>query len=236
LEARWKDRGSLLSELFLGYDKNEKIVGMFDESALKSKNIMFVTQSGLVRLTKYADMESKKDISSVYKLKDGDRIVSAQIFETGKTLLFVTMQGITLNATIDDVPVQSKAGSGVKGINLQEDDVVVFAGLVSENDEVICATDGAYAKSVKVSEIGVLGRNRKGVKLINLGDGNGKNVIYANLKSADAYEIIGFDTKDKPVFVSTDGINTESRTTKGKLFAKAKGTKLKVIYTYLWKE
>ncbi|MGN1221873.1 MAG: DNA gyrase subunit A, partial [Christensenellales bacterium] len=236
LEARWKDRGSLLTDLFMGYDKNENIVAMFDEKDLKGKQILFATANGIVRKTSYADMESKKDISVCYKLKDNDLIVSAQIFENDKTLLFVTKQGITLNANIEDVPLQSKASSGVKGINLQDNDSVIFASLAGENDEVICVTDKAYAKSVIISDIGVLGRNRKGVKLINLTGENGKELLYASLKKSDTFEVIAFDVKDKPLYVSTDNIAKENRTTKGKSFAKTKGTKIKSCYTYLWKD
>lgn len=236
LEARWKDRGSLLTDLFMGYDKNENIVAMFDEKDLKGKQILFATANGIVRKTSYADMESKKDISVCYKLKDNDTIVSAQIFENDKTLLFVTKQGITLNANIDDVPLQSKTSGGVKGINLQDNDSVIFASLACETDEVICVTDKAYAKKVAVSDIGVLGRNRKGVKLINLTGENGKELLYASLKKSDTFEVIAFDVKDKPLFVSTDNIAKENRTTKGKSFAKTKGTKIKSCYTYLWKD
>ncbi|MGN1212682.1 MAG: DNA topoisomerase (ATP-hydrolyzing) subunit A [Christensenellales bacterium] len=236
LEARWKDRGSLLTDLFMGYDKNENIVAMFDEKDLKGKQILFATANGIVRKTSFADMESKKDISVCYKLKDNDLIVSAQIFENDKTLLFVTKQGITLNANIEDVPLQSKTSGGVKGINLQDNDSVIFASLACENDEVICVTDKAYAKKVAVSDIGVLGRNRKGVKLINLTGENGKELLYASLKKSDTFEVIAFDVKDKPLFVSTDNIAKENRTTKGKSFAKTKGTKIKSCYTYLWKD
>ena len=235
LEARWKDRGSLLTDLFMGYDKNENIVAMFDEKDLKNKQILFTTANGIVRKTNYADMESKKDIAVCYKLKEDDKIVKAEIFAKDKTLLFVTKQGITLNANIDDVPLQSKTSSGVKGINLQDKDSVIFAGLVGEKDTVICVTDKAYVKAVAISDIGVLGRNRKGVKLTTLAGDNGKELLFATLKKPDTFEVIAFDAKDKPLFVSTDSISTENRTTKGKSMAKTKGTKIKTCYAYLWK-
>lgn len=236
IEARWKDRGSLLTEMFMGYDKNESIVAMYDEKDLKNKQILFTTTNGTVRKTNYADMESKKDISACFKLKEGDTVISAEVWQKDKTLLFVTKQGITLNANIDDVPLQSKTSSGVKGINLQEKDFVIFAGLVNDNDAVICVTDKAYTKAVAVSDIGVLGRNRKGIKLTNLTGDNGKELLFATLKKADTFEIIAFDAKDKVAYTSTDSIGIESRTTKGKCFAKTKGTKIKSCYEYLWKD
>ena len=94
-------------------------------------------------------------------------------------------------------------------------------------------SDNCFAKTVKVSEFGVLGRNRKGIKILPLGD-NGKKLIYAR-KVNETFELFALDAKEKLYYTSTDDISTESRNSKGKSFAGKKGTKVKAIYTYLWK-
>lgn len=236
LEARWKDRGTLLNELFINYQKDEKIVGMFDEKLLNNKTLIFTTESGLIRKTTFAELDTKKNNFVCYKFKDTDCLIKVEVWEKDKTEVFVTKQGIVLNANIDDVPTQTKTSIGVKGINLNEDDIVIFTKLVNEDDKIICVTDKAYAKKVKVSDIGVLARNRKGVKLLTLTGDNGKTLTYANFDGKDTYEIIAFDEKDKVHFVSTDNISLENRTTKGKSFTGKKGTKIKKVYSYLWKE
>lgn len=235
LEARWKDRGTLLQDIFISYQKDEKVVGMFAETELKNKELLFVTTSGTVRKTPFAEFESKKDIVVAYKVKDDDKILSVQIFEPNKTLFFVTDGGICLNADIQDVPTQSKGSAGVKGIKLDDKAELVAAILVDGDDKIVCATDLCYAKTVAVSEIGVLGRNRKGVKLISLGD-NGKKLLYAQKLTKDTFELFAFDAKEKPVYISTDNIGADGKSSKGKSFAGKKGTKVNEIYTYLWKE
>lgn len=235
LEARWKDRGTLLSDLFLTYQKDEKVVGMFAETELKNKELLFVTKSGIVRRTAYKEFETKKDSIFAYKLKDGDEVLNVEKYEPNKTLLFVTDTGISLNADISDVEAQTKSSSGVKGIKLDDDANLICATLVGEADKVVLSTDACFAKTVAVSEIGVLPRNRKGVKIVSLGD-NGKKLIYAHRLLANTFEIFALDAKDKPYYVSTDHVSTESRTSKGKSFAGKKGTKVKAIYTYLWRE
>ena len=234
LEARWKDRGTLLKDLFISYQKDEKVVGMFAETELKNKEILFVTTSGIVRKTAFTEFESKKDIVAAYKLKDDDEILSVQKFEPNKTLFFVTDGGIALNADISDVPVQSKGSAGVKGIKLDDGANLIAAMLVAQSDKIVCATDACFAKTVSVSEIGVLDRNRKGVKLISLSD-NGKKVIYAH-KLSNTFELFALDAKEKPYYISTDNIGADGKSSKGRSFADKKGTKVKEIYTYLWKE
>ena len=235
LEARWKDRGITLKDLFLTYQKDEKIVGMFAENEIKNKQLLFVTSSGNVRKTPFVDFENKKDILLAFKLKDDEKLLSVNKFEKDKTLFFVTDGGIALNADIGDVPTQSKVGCGVKGIKLDDDAKLVFAELVGEEDKIVVSTNLCFAKTVSVNEFAVLGRNRKGVKIISLGD-NGKQVIYAHKLVGDTFELFALDAKEKPVFVSTDNIGADGKASKGKSFAGKKGTKVNAIYTYLWKE
>lgn len=235
LEARWKDRGTELSDLFMNYQKEEKIVAMFAETDLKKKDLIFVTESGLVRKTPITEFESKKDSIVAYKFKDADKLLNVEIFDQSKTLFFVTSTGIALNADISDVPLQSKSSAGVKGIKLDDDAKIVLATLVNQDDKVVCATNRCFAKTVKVSEFAVLARNRKGIKLITLGSDK-EAVIYAKKLTNSTFELFALDKNDKPYYISTDKIAEEGRNTKGKSFADKKGTDVKVIYTYLWKE
>ena len=148
--------------------------------------------------------------------------------------MFVTNLGIGLNADISDVPSQSKGSSGVKGIKLDDGAKVIMAQLATENDKFVCVTDHCFAKAVEVKEFGLLPRNRKGVKVLPLGE-NGKKLLYAKLLK-DTFELFALDEKEKLYFTSTDDISTESRNSKGKSFAGKKGSKIKVVYTYLWKQ
>ena len=208
---------------------------MFAENELKNKELLFVTKQGTVRRTAYKEFETKKDSIFAYKLKEGDEVLNVEKYEPNKTLLFVTDTGTTLNADISDVELQTRGSSGVKGIKLDDDANLICATLVGEADKVVIATDACFAKTVAVSEIGVLPRNRKGLKIISLSD-NGKKLLYAHKLLSNIFEIFALDAKDKPYYISTDNISLESRTSKGKSFAGKKGTKVKAIYTYLWRE
>lgn len=232
LEASWKERGSLLSDMFVGYQKDEQVVGMFAEDQIAKKELLFTTDDGLVRKTAYKDMASQRPVVSCYKTA-GNQLVNVQIFEPNKTMLFATKNGIVLNADISDVPTQSKAGAGLKGIKLDDGDSVIYTTIVAESDKVVCSTDNCYAKIVPMSEIAVLGRNRKGVKIVTLGEG-AKKLAYAHIVTANAFEIFAIDEKDKPCFVSTDALPTCNRTAKGKQFGTRKTIKAKKILTYLW--
>lgn len=232
LEASWKERGSLLSDLFVSYQKDEKIVGMFAEDQIAKKELLFTTTDGLVRKTAYKDLASQRPIVSCYKTEE-NQLVNVEIFEPNKTLLFATENGIVLNADISDVQTQSKVSVGFKGIKLDDKDVVICTTLVAETDKIVCVTDNCYAKLVPVTEISVLGRNRKGVKIVSLVDG-AKKLAYAHLLTQNAFEVFALDEKEKVCFVSTDAIPVGNRTAKGKQFSSRKTIKAKKVLTYLW--
>lgn len=234
LEARWKDRGSLLTDALLGYSKDEKVLYIVDyKNELPKGELLFVTTTGQVRKTSISDFDIKKQSFSFFKLNENEKLISVQKFEKDKTLLFVTTNGICLNANIDDVPLQSKTASGVKGISLSDDDSVLYASLVKPENEVIVLTDEGYIKKVMTKQIEVLARNRKGVKIITF-DKNGKKLILAKVVRSD-FEIYAINSHGKVVSIKTDQISSESRTTKGKGIVKPNKTeKIKNAYVYLW--
>ena len=197
---------------------------MFAEDTLKKKELLFVTEQGTVRRTPWTEFETKKNTLLAYKVKEDDCLLNVELFEPNKTLMFVTNLGIGLNADISDVPSQSKSSSGVKGIKLDDGAKVIMASLASETDKFVCVTDHCFAKAVEVKEFGLLPRNRKGVKVLPLGD-NGKKLLYAKILK-DTFELFALDEKEKLYFTSTDDISTESRNSKGKSFAGKKGSKI----------
>ncbi len=234
LEARWKDRGTLLTDALVGYTKDEKVLYIVDyKDKLPNGELIFTTSDGQIRKTDIADLDIKKQSFSCFKLNENQTIVSIQKFEKDKTLLFITKDGICLNANIDDVPLQSKTATGVKGINLGENDSVIYSSLVKNTDDVIVLTDEGYIKKVNMSQIDVLARNRKGVKIITF-DKNGTKLILAKVARSD-FEIYAINAQNKVVSIKTEQISQESRTTKGKGIVKpSKTEKLKIAYVYLW--
>lgn len=234
LEARWKDRGSLLTDLIIGYSKDEKIVAIFDyKNSLPKYELLFVTSEGAVRKTNFAEFDIKKQTSVAFKLKEGEKLIAVEKYDKTKTLLFVSENGMTLNAVTDDIPVQSKTSHGVKGFSLSDGDTAIYARQVTEKSEVMIMTDRGYTKKIVVENIGVLARNRKGVKITTFAD-SGKKLLIARVVDS-TFEIYALTQKDKILSIKSDNIALENRTTKGKPISKLnKGEQLKEALLYLW--
>ena len=233
LEARWKDRGTLLTDAIVGYQKDERVLYILDyKDTLPKGELLFTTDDGQIRKCVLSEFDVKKQSFVGFKLAEKQKLIAIQKFEKDKTLLFVTKDGICLNANIDDVPLQSKTASGVKGINLGEGDQVVYASLAQSKDNVLVLTNNGYAKQVEVSQFEVLARNRKGVKIITL-DKNA-TILFAKIVR-NHFEVYAINDKNKVVSVKSENVSVENRTTKGKGIVKSsKPEKLKQAFVYQW--
>ena len=234
MEARWKERGAYIKDLAIGFGANDRVINIFTEENFKEGEIFVCTKSGNVRLNHSSEFLIKKSSFNYYHLKEqDDKIVTVQKFDKTKSVLFITKQGMGLNAENSDIHCQGKTASGVKGINLNDGDSVVFCTQVNGNKNIILVTNKAYAKKICVADLGLLARNRKGVKVINLDGNNGSEIALCKTEKAP-FEIFVQDKKDKVYSINSEKINLENRISKGKLYIKEKQLSIKNILLYLW--
>ena len=126
----------------------------------------------------------------------------------------------------EDIPLQKRMSSGVKGMNIDEDDEIILAKQISKGGEITIITDGGFAKKVNIAEFGLSARYRKGLRAISLGDIS-KRVVYASFG----------ENEEKVVMITTDGIKLannfpiSNRISEGKKIVEAK-----VVDAYSYKE
>ena len=120
---------------------------------------------------------------------------------------------MALNALKDDIPVQGRVAGGVKGINLNKGDKIVFVAQIDEEGEFILVTDCGFYKRVIAAEIEPMARYRKGIKIVELG--KDASVVYSSYVK-EPYDIAVIDTFGVAFTVNTEDLSIEGRTTKGK--------------------
>jgi DNA gyrase subunit A len=102
------------------------------------------------------------------KLAPGDRVVSLIIPHTTEgAILTATENGYGKRTALSEYPTKSRATQGVISIKVDErNGKVVGAIQVIESDEIILITNGGTLVRTRVSEVGLIGRNTAGVRLI----------------------------------------------------------------------
>lgn len=216
-DNKFRDRGTPLSKV-VPAEAGEKVVYFMPaEVNLLSGDLLFFTKDGMIKKTPASEYQLLKSAYQAIKLKDGDEVIRIEQDKPNTTLLFVTKEGMSLNAVKDDIPSQGRISAGVKGIAMTDTDEVVFVSQITNDDNVVLVSNKAFAKKVNVNEIDKLARYRKGVKIFDLkgNESSGTKVLAAGLASENT-DVVVQTLNEEYASVSAASIDEDTRASKGK--------------------
>ena len=216
---KFSESGYTLAELFEDAQKGERPVAIF-KAAENKGDVLFITKKGMLKRTAWSEYEVGKTSFQGIRLNDGDEVIAVQndIDEEGITVFFVTRGGMCLNAKRDDIPRQGRVAGGVRGMNLKEDDDVIFASQIDGEGEIVVAISGGRFKRVIAAQIDELPRYRKGVQIASL---KGDKVIFADYVTMP-YMLAVVTEEGSMLEVATEVIPIDATSTHGRPL---KGTK-----------
>ncbi len=223
-DGKWREKGAPLKSVAPDATKTERIVYMtaVADDGLPKGNLLFYTCDGMVKRSAWSEYNVVKSSFQAVKLKDGDSVIGMEDEQSGCTLLFVTREGMCLNADMSDIPVQGRVAGGVKGIQLSDTDKCVFVRQVSGDGEVALVTDRGFAKRVLVAQLDVMARYRKGVKIIDFGKKtNGTKLAFVGYVK-EPYKVVLELDGDYLSAYSTETFSIENRTHVGKPLIKGR--------------
>jgi DNA gyrase subunit A len=105
---------------------------------------------------------------------DDDYVRTIEVCDPASRLLVAREDGIGKRTPFEDYRLTSRGGTGVIAIDLPEDGSVNVAGALSvqDTDEVMLLTAKGQSIRTRVKEIRETGRGAKGVRLVNLEEGD----------------------------------------------------------------
>ncbi len=117
------------------------------------------------------------------RFNDGDELLGVSVVKEGKFLLVATDGGYSKRTPIEDYPVQGRGGKGV--LTIQHDRKrgrLVGALIVDAEDELYAITSSGGVIRTPAGDVRKAGRQTKGVRLMNLGEGT---TLLAVARNAD---------------------------------------------------
>ncbi len=106
------------------------------------------------------------------RLAEGQQVISMIKVEAGGSILTSTENGYGKRTDVDDYPMKGRGGQGVISIKTNErNGKIVGAVQVQGDDEIMMITNNGTLVRIAVSEVGEMGRNTQGVRLIRLTKG-----------------------------------------------------------------
>ncbi len=160
----------------LQIDKDERISSVIKISANDDKKyLLFVTKSGIIKKTILTQFENIRQNGKIaITLKENDELIAVKKTSGEDMVLIGSSEGRMVKFTEDEIRDMGRTASGVKGIDLENDAIVVGAEVVNNDDNILLITENGYGKQTKVADFRQTRRGSKGVKALNITDKNGK--------------------------------------------------------------
>lgn len=169
-DVKWKETGEHISQT-IGLAADEEIVATFAFKTLKEPGrFLIATSDGYIKQTAFADLtpgRTYKSRAAVYeKLKTAEARVVAVKYLTEPVeqgILLVSKNGYALRYPVDEVSVNGSRTTGVRSMDLRDDDEVINLALVTDNDTIALITQRGAFKRLAMKELSVTSRARRGV-------------------------------------------------------------------------
>ena len=193
-DIKWKDLGKHISNV-IKIESNENIVSCIKVNSFESElDITLATKEGMIKRTKLSEfklLRYNKPVNCM-KLKDNDELLEAFI-SLHNNIFVATDSGYGLWFDINEIPVVGLKASGVKAINLKDDNVVSVNNF-GDIDYISVIMNKGTGKRVKLSEFEKSTRARRGLMLVREVKANPYKIV--KTFTLDAKEFIGIKTSD----------------------------------------
>jgi topoisomerase-4 subunit A len=187
-DMRWKDIGEHISQTLLNFSMDESILAVYTYKDLDPlKNFVLISKEGLIKQTRMTEFEPWRTYKSrplqMIKFKSAtDELTNVFLVnqEEQMDVFLASHLGFGLRFSLLDVPVVGPKASGVKSMNLKDEDYVVNGLLVyPEGDTpVVIITQRGAVKRMLAQELNQLGRAKRGLMILRELKKNPHRIIY----------------------------------------------------------
>ncbi|MEE8600127.1 DNA gyrase subunit A [Euzebya tangerina] len=200
----------------LELDKDEfvRTVVHLESLEQEDKHLLFTTKKGLVKRTRLEEYDSPRSTLIAINLRDGDELIDVRLTSGSDDIILVSKKAQSIRFTETDARAMGRGASGVKGMDLAEEDEVLACAIVQEEGYLVVITDEGFGKRTPLERYPTQRRGGKGVRTAKLSDARGSLVgaLVAGYEQeifvvTDRGTIIRMDVKDvRPTGRSTQGV------------------------------
>ena len=198
----------------LPLEKDERIQAVLPVKEFNDDQFIFMaTETGSVKKTKLSaySRPMKSGIKAI-KLRDGDRVVNAEITDGTKEIMLFSNSGKSIRFKESDARPMGRVSQGVRGMRIDKDQKIISL-VVLEEGNILVATENGYGKQTLQDEFSIQKRGGKGVIAIQTSDRNGNLIGAKQVSTGD--EVMFISTSGNLIRTRTDDISIIGRNTQG---------------------
>jgi len=198
----------------LPLEKDERIQAVLPVKEFNDDQFIFMaTETGSVKKTKLSaySRPMKSGIKAI-KLRDGDRVVNAEITDGSKEIMLFSNSGKSIRFKESDARPMGRVSQGVRGMRIEKDQKIISL-VVLEEGNILVATQNGYGKQTLKDEFSIQNRGGKGVIAIQTSKRNGNLIGAKQVSTGD--EVMFISTSGNLIRTRTDDISVIGRNTQG---------------------
>ena len=191
-----------------------------DEDYINNNYIVLATKKGIIKKTSL-EAYSRPRTNGVIAItvRDGDELLEAVMTNGHSEILLAGRKGRCCRFDESDARALGRTASGVRGINIDEDDEVV--GMVAYDPSaedasahsVLVVSEHGYGKRSDFDEYRKTNRGGKGVKTLNITEKTGSLVALKNV--TDENDLMIINRSGLTIRMAVSGIKLAGRATQG---------------------
>jgi DNA gyrase subunit A len=190
----------------------------------KSKFLFFATEKGLVKKVKLEAFDNVRRSGLIaIKIKPEDRLIWVKPTSGQDEVQLITAGGQAIRFKEKDVRDMGRTASGVLGVRLKKDDILVGMGVIKSDKEkqkkyqIITIMAQGFGKRTAVSFYKVQGRGGSGIKTAKVTGKTGKIVsaYIVNSESMKEKDLIIISEKGQVIRLPFKSVNQLGRDTQG---------------------
>ncbi len=191
-----------------------------DEDYINNNYIVLGTKKGIIKKTSL-EAYSRPRANGVIAItvRDGDELLEAVMTNGNSEILLAGRKGRCCRFDEADARALGRTASGVRGINIDEDDEVVGMVVYDPSAEdaashsVLVVSEHGYGKRSDFDEYRKTNRGGKGVKTLNITDKTGDLVALKNV--TDENDLMIINRSGLTIRMAVSGIKVAGRATQG---------------------
>jgi DNA gyrase subunit A len=175
--------------------------------------VLFATKQGVVKKTSLDEYANPRPSGIIaIKINDGDEVIGVRLTDGAQEVILSTSAGQAIRFRESDVRAMGRNAAGVRGIQLDGDDIVVAVDMVTPDTTILAVAEKGYGKRTALDEYRLTSRGGKGIITMNVTDRVGRVVGVRMVREDDHVMLItdGGKVIRMPVHdISVIGRNTQ---------------------------
>lgn len=165
-----------------------------DEEYVNNHFVIMITKRGIVKKTTL-EAYSRPRVNGINAItvREGDQLLEAKLTDGKSQIMIGSLNGKAIRFEDEKVRPMGRMASGVRGINLGDDNNEVIGMVVVEdvvNESVLVVSEKGYGKRSSIEDYRITNRGGKGVTTLNITEKTGKLIAIKVVTDQDDLMII----------------------------------------------